>query len=58
VVTHSNLADFVWGEDYPGSIDSLKVYVHRLREKLETDPQDPQLILTKARIGYLMPKPN
>jgi two-component system KDP operon response regulator KdpE len=58
VVTHSSLADAVWGEDYPGAVDSLKVYIRRLREKLESDPQQPQLILTKAGVGYLMIKPN
>ncbi len=58
VVTHSSLADAVWGEDYPGAVDSLKVYIRRLREKLENEPQQPQLILTKAGIGYLMIKPN
>jgi two-component system, OmpR family, response regulator VicR len=58
VVTHSSLADVVWGEDYPGAVDSLKVYIRRLREKLETRPQEPQLILTKAGVGYLFVKPN
>jgi two-component system, OmpR family, response regulator VicR len=58
VVTHSSLADAVWGEDYPGAVDSLKVYIRRLREKLEAEPQQPQLILTKAGVGYLMVKPN
>lgn len=58
VVTHSSLADAVWGEDYPGAVDSLKVYIRRLREKLEKDPQQPALILTKAGIGYLMVKQN
>jgi two-component system, OmpR family, response regulator VicR len=57
VVTHSSLADAVWGEDYPGAVDSLKVYIRRLREKLEIEPQQPQLIVTKAGIGYLMIKP-
>jgi two-component system, OmpR family, response regulator VicR len=58
VVTHSSLADAVWGEDYPGAVDSLKVYIRRLREKLETDPQQPTLIMTKAGVGYLMVKPS
>ncbi len=57
VVTHSSLADAVWGEDYPGAIDSLKVYVRRLREKLEAEPQNPQMILTKAGVGYILVKP-
>jgi two-component system, OmpR family, response regulator VicR len=58
VVTHSSLANAVWGEDYPGAVDSLKVYIRRLREKLEVEPQNPQLILTKAGLGYLMVKPS
>ena len=58
VVTHSSLADAVWGEDYPGAVDSLKVYIRRLREKLEVEPQNPQLILTKAGVGYTMVKPS
>ena len=58
VVTHSSLADAVWGEDYPGAVDSLKVYIRRLREKLEVEPQNPQLILTKAGVGYTMAKPS
>ncbi len=57
VVTHSSLAEAVWGEDYPGAADSLKVYIRRLREKLEKEPQAPQLILTKAGIGYILIKP-
>jgi len=58
VLTHSSLADAVWGEDYPGAVDSLKVYIRRIREKLESDPQQPRVILTKAGVGYLLIKPN
>ena len=58
VVTHSSLAETLWGEDYPGSIDAIRVYIRRLRGKLETDPGRPQLILTKAGIGYSIAKPN
>jgi two-component system KDP operon response regulator KdpE len=58
VVTHTDLAEAVWGEDYPDAADSLKVYIHRLREKLEADPGRPQLILSKAGIGYLLAKPD
>jgi two-component system response regulator VicR len=57
VVTHSSLAEAVWGEDYPDSADSLKVYIRRLREKIEADPSQPELILTRTGIGYLLAKP-
>jgi len=56
VVTHNSLAGIIWGENYPGSADSLKVYIRRLREKLESDPEQPQLILTKPGIGYILVK--
>ena len=57
VVTHSSLAEAVWGEDYPDSVDSLKVYIRRLREKIEADPSQPELILTRTGVGYLLVKP-
>ena len=57
VVTHSSLAEAVWGDDYPGAADSLKVHIRRLREKVEADPSHPQLILTKIGIGYFLAKP-
>ncbi|MDG7042267.1 MAG: PAS domain S-box protein, partial [Nitrososphaerota archaeon] len=56
VVTHSRLGEVIWGEDYPGAIDSLRVYIRHLREKLETDASDPKLILTKVGVGYLLSK--
>ena len=58
VVTYASLAEEVWGEDYPGSIDSLRVHIRRLRAKVEVDSSQPQLILTKAGIGYFLAKPN
>ena len=56
VVPHNNLAEVVWGDYYPGSIDALRVYIRHLREKLEKDPGQPEIILTKTGIGYLMPR--
>jgi two-component system, OmpR family, response regulator VicR len=56
VVTHSSLAEAVWGNDYPGAADSLKVHIRRLREKIETNPSQPKFILTKAGVGYFLSK--
>ena len=58
VVTYSSLAEEVWGEDYPDATDSLRVYIRRLREKVEAEPGNPQIILTKTSIGYLLVKPD
>jgi two-component system KDP operon response regulator KdpE len=56
VVTHARLAEAVWGEDYPGAVDSLRVYIRYLRQKLETDPSHPKLIQTKSGVGYSLVK--
>lgn len=58
VVTHSSLAEAVWGNDYPGAADSLKVHIRRLREKIEASPSHPKLILTKAGVGYFLARPD
>lgn len=57
VVTYSSLAEAVWGEDYPDATESLRVYIRRLREKLETEPGRPKIILTKTGVGYSLVKP-
>ncbi|MFC1943123.1 response regulator transcription factor [Chloroflexota bacterium] len=56
VVTYSDLSESVWGEDYPDATDSLRVYIRRLREKIEAEPSNPQIILTKSGIGYSLVK--
>jgi len=57
VSTYSRIAEDVWGDDYPGSVDSLRVHIRRLREKIEEDPSHPRLIHTKSGIGYFMANP-
>lgn len=56
VITRSNLIEAVWGNDYPGANDSLKVHIRRLRAKIEDDPSNPHLIITKPGIGYSFAK--
>lgn len=58
VATYSGLAEDVWGDDYPGSVDSLRVHIRRLRAKLEANASHPQFILTKAGVGYFLAKPS
>jgi two-component system KDP operon response regulator KdpE len=54
LVTYSSLVDEVWGEDFPGSIESLRIHIKRLRGKLESDPNRPKLILDKPGTGYYL----
>ena len=56
VIMRSNLIEAVWGGDYPGANDSLKVHIRRLRAKIEDDPGEPRLIITKPGVGYSFAK--
>jgi DNA-binding response OmpR family regulator len=52
VLPHETLLARVWGREYTDEINYLKVYVSRLRAKLEDDPHHPQHILTEYGLGY------
>lgn len=52
VYSREKLLDLVWGYDYPGDVRTVDVHVRRLREKIESNPGDPQYIQTKWGIGY------
>ncbi len=52
VITRSELVREAWGPEYGDAIDSLKLYIHYLRQKIELDPQKPLYILTSRGVGY------
>lgn len=52
ILTHDTLLARVWGWDQVGQTNYLKVYIHRLRQKIEEDPAQPAYILTERGIGY------
>ncbi|MGD8624900.1 MAG: response regulator transcription factor [Anaerolineae bacterium] len=56
VLTYEQILNNVWGPGYEDSLTNLKVYVRRLRTKIEADPSDPQYILTQWGVGYRMAK--
>ncbi|MDY7039262.1 MAG: response regulator transcription factor [Chloroflexota bacterium] len=51
-LSHEALLARVWGHEYTDEINYLKVYISRLRAKIESDPQNPQYILTEYGFGY------
>ncbi len=57
VLTHETLLKHVWGEPYVGEIDYLKVYIRRLRSKIEPNPANPYYILTERGLGYKFRRP-
>jgi two-component system KDP operon response regulator KdpE len=52
VLLHDQLLTKIWGPEYLGELDYLRIYIRRLREKLEHNPQQPVYILTERGIGY------
>ncbi len=52
VVTHRMLLADVWGPEYGGETQYLRVIVNRLRHKIEDDPAHPRYILTEPGVGY------
>jgi two-component system KDP operon response regulator KdpE len=52
VLMHDQLLTKIWGPEYLGELDYLRIYIRRLREKLERNPQQPVYILTERGIGY------
>ncbi len=58
VLSHRQLLEQVWGPEYVDNVDYTKLYVWRLRQKLEEDPSSPKYILTERGIGYRMVRPD
>ena len=52
VLTHHQIQQEVWGEDKPNGPALLRVYVRYLREKLESNPARPELLVTEPGVGY------
>jgi two-component system, OmpR family, KDP operon response regulator KdpE len=52
VVTHRELLKAVWGSEYGGEREYLRVFISQLRHKIEDNPLRPVYILTEPGIGY------
>jgi two-component system KDP operon response regulator KdpE len=57
VMLHEQLLTAVWGFEYRDDIDYLRAYIRYLRRKLESDPDQPKLIVTQPGVGYLLECP-
>ncbi len=55
VLSAEQLLEAVWGHHYREDKEILWVSIARLRQKLETDPHNPQHIVTRTGLGYQMP---
>ncbi|MEX2236798.1 MAG: response regulator transcription factor [Dehalococcoidia bacterium] len=54
VMTHEELLSSVWGPEYRDDVQYLRVWMSRLRRKLEDEPAEPRYLKTVAGIGYVL----
>jgi two-component system KDP operon response regulator KdpE len=52
VVTHRHLLNEVWGAVHRDDIQYLRVFVRKLRSRIEADPARPRYLLTELGVGY------
>jgi two-component system KDP operon response regulator KdpE len=52
VVTHDQLLKDIWSGNQRDNIQYLRILVRKLRQKIETDPNQPRLLITESGVGY------
>jgi two-component system KDP operon response regulator KdpE len=52
VLPHQTILQHVWGPEYGPESEYLRVYIGRLRQKIEADPANPRYLLTERGVGY------
>ncbi|HRQ37045.1 MAG TPA: response regulator transcription factor [Chloroflexota bacterium] len=57
VVSVDDILNRVWGAEFMGEPQGVYVHVRWLREKIETDPQHPQRLITVRGVGYKLVAP-
>lgn len=58
VVTYPQLAEAVWGENYPDATDALRVYIRRIRAKIEPVLEGAGRIDSRPGVGYILEIPH
>jgi two-component system KDP operon response regulator KdpE len=54
VMMNAELLAKVWGPEYRDDVQYLRVWVSRLRAKIEHDPSNPAILKTRPGIGYML----
>jgi two-component system KDP operon response regulator KdpE len=52
VVTHQHLLKEVWGSIHMHDTHYLRIFVRKLRQKIEPNPEMPRLLVTELGVGY------
>jgi DNA-binding response OmpR family regulator len=54
LMLYSDLLTRIWGPEYRDDLQILRTWISRLREKIESEPDNPKLIRTMPKTGYMM----
>lgn len=54
VLSNEEILKCVWGTDYIADTSLVRKVIHRLRQKIELDPQDPHYVLSQPGFGYYL----
>ena len=57
VVTHRQLLTGIWGSAHPDDVQYLRVFVRKLRRRIEADPARPRYLMTELGVGYRLRTP-
>jgi two-component system response regulator RegX3 len=52
VFSRLEIMEELWQSEFRGDVRACDVHISNLRQKIETDPQDPELVLTVRGVGY------
>ena len=52
VVTHQHLLKEVWGTVHVHDTHYLRIFIRKLRQKIEPDPNTPRILITELGVGY------
>jgi two-component system KDP operon response regulator KdpE len=58
LILYGDLLARIWGPEYRDDVQILRTWVSRLRNKIEEDPNDPKIIRTVPKTGYIMSRPS
>jgi two-component system KDP operon response regulator KdpE len=57
VITHQFLLKEIWGLPHMQDTHYLRIFMRKLRQKIEADPTQPRILLTELGIGYRLVAP-
>jgi DNA-binding response OmpR family regulator len=57
VLLYEELLTRIWGIEYRNDVHILRTWISRIRSKLESKPDEPKLILTIPKVGYIIKQP-